>query len=178
MNYCSACGSDQLKEEIPAGDNRKRFCCKACGTIHYSNPKLVTGCLLTYEDKILLCERAIEPRKGFWTFPSGFMENGETAEEGAAREAYEEAYAEAKIDRLHLLYSLPHINQVYLIFAGELLNPDTVKAGEESLDVQLFSKDEIPYDRIAFTAVTKALELFFEDNQVGRPITHRSYYKK
>ena len=97
MNYCSACGSDQLKEEIPLGDNRKRFCCKACGTIHYSNPKLVTGCLLTYEDKILLCERAIEPRKGFWTFPSGFMENGETAEEGAAREAYEEAYAEAKI---------------------------------------------------------------------------------
>ena len=79
---------------------------------------------------------------------------------------------------MHLLYSLPHINQVYLIFAGELLNPDTVKAGEESLDVQLFSNDEIPYDRIAFTAVTKALELFFEDKQIGRTITHRSYYKK
>jgi ADP-ribose pyrophosphatase YjhB (NUDIX family) len=105
------------------------------------------------------------------------MENGETAEEGAVREAYEEAYAVAQLDRLHLLYSLPHINQVYLVFSGELLNPESIKAGEESLDVKLFTKETIPYDQIAFSAVTKALELFFEDLSLGRSVTHRSYFK-
>ena len=107
--------------EIPQGDNRERLVCPDCSYVAYENPKLVVGVVATWEDKILLCRRAIEPRCGFWTLPAGFLENGETPEEGAAREAWEEAYAELEIVDLLALYSLPHISQLQLFFGDRLI---------------------------------------------------------
>lgn len=172
MRFCSVCGSEDLSYIIPEGDDRERHYCNNCKTVHYVNPKVVTGCLLTSGDKILLCKRAIEPRKGFWTFPSGFMENGETAEQGALREAYEESFAQGEVSGMHLLYSLPHINQVYLIFLGTLKNPESIAPGTESLEVGLFTKSEIPYKEIAFSAVEVALDHYFQDQKLGRALTH------
>ena len=119
MNYCSHCGSDQIQLRIPDGDNRARFVCGNCETIHYSNPNIVAGCLPIWEGKVLLAKRAIEPRIGYWNVPSGYMENGETVEEGAAREVWEEAAAKVEITGMHTLYDIPHINQVYIHFLGK-----------------------------------------------------------
>lgn len=108
MKYCSHCGH-VVTERIPEGDNRPRFVCVRCEAIHYQNPKVVTGCLPYHADKVLLCKRAIAPRSGYWTLPAGFLENGETAAQGALRETVEEANAQAEIDDLYTLFSLPHI---------------------------------------------------------------------
>ena len=101
---------------IPEGDNRKRYCCQNCHTIHYQNPKMVVGCLPYFEDKILLCKRAIEPRYGYWNLPAGYLENGETLEGGALREAQEEAGIDIQIERLHCVYNIPRISQIYFFF--------------------------------------------------------------
>ncbi len=159
MNFCSHCGSNRLTYEIPAGDYRSRYCCQQCGTIHYQNPKLVVGCLPLYQDKILICKRAIEPRYGFWNLPAGFLENGETVEEGALRETWEEACAQVEITKLHCLYNLPHVNQVYLFFLSHLTSPKFA-CGSESLEVKLFSEDDIPWDKIAFSSNKFALEKY------------------
>lgn len=143
----------------PAGDDLARDVCDHCGFIHYSNPKIVVGArVLTSDDRILLCRRAINPRKGFWTLPAGFMENSETAEDGAAREAWEEARAKLKVGPLLAHYSLAHISQVQLFFKADLLNPDTIEAGPESLEVALFTKNDLPWDDLAFPTVYKILK--------------------
>ena len=143
-----------------------RAVCDACGTIHYQNPKMVVGCLATFEDRILICKRAIEPRYGLWTLPAGFMENNESASEGAAREALEEANARIEVSDLYTVYSIPHISQVYMMFRGRLLDPD-VSPGVESLEVKLATESEIPWDELAFAMVKRTLEHFVEDRRRG-----------
>lgn len=171
MKYCTQCGA-ALARRTPAGDTHARYVCDACHTIHYQNPKMVIGCIPEWEDRILLCRRAIEPRYGLWTLPAGFMELEETTAQAAAREALEEANASIEIGELYTLYSLPHINQVYLIYRGRLRNLD-YHPGEESLEVELFREEDVPWDRIAFPVVTYTLQHFFADRQAGRyPLHH------
>ncbi len=165
MNYCSDCGA-QLEVKIPEGDNRPRHVCASCSTVHYQNPKIVVGCIPEWEQRILLCRRAIEPRYGLWTVPAGFMENGETSQQGAARETLEEACARVEIEGLYTLFNLPHINQVYLLFRSRLLDLDFA-AGEESLEVRLFDAREIPWDHLAFAVIKESLKLYFADREKG-----------
>ena len=172
MRFCSQCAAP-VTRRIPAEDNRERFVCDECGTIHYQNPKNVTGCILEWEGRVLLCRRAIEPRLGFWTAPAGFMENGETLAQGAAREALEEAEARAEALNLLGVFNLPHISQVYVMFRG-LLGDGIARAGHESLEVRLFEEREIPWDELAFPVIHEALERFFEDRRLGRPRMHMS----
>ncbi len=166
MNYCSACGA-RLGVRVPDGDNRPRHVCGACGTIHYQNPKVVVGCIPEADGRILLCRRAIEPRHGLWTLPAGFMERGETAQEGAARETLEEAGARVEVLDLYTLFSLPHIDHVYLLFRSRLLDRD-FGPGAESLEVGLFGEAEVPWGQLAFAAVRETLKLYFADHRAGR----------
>lgn len=165
MNFCSHCGN-AVVSRIPAGDSRPRYVCDACGTIHYQNPRVVTGCLVTHGDRVLLAQRAIAPRNGFWTLPAGYLENGETAAAGAARETLEEACAEVQVIELYTMFSLPHINQIYCFFRAELPTP-AFAAGTESLDVQLLSEDEIPWEKLAFPVVADTLKFYFADRRSG-----------
>lgn len=166
MNYCPSCGS-AVDLRCPDGDDRPRHICVACGTIHYQNPKLVIGSIPEWEDKILLCRRAIEPRLGLWTLPGGFMENAETASGAAVRETLEEANARIVIGDLYSMYSLPHINQVHLLFRARLLDLD-FSPGKESLEVRLFAEHEIPWGEIAFRPVKYSLEHYFADRRKGQ----------
>src|SRR5207248_10248911 len=124
--------------------------CDACGLVHYQNPKIVVGCLPVHGERILICKRAIQPRYGLWTLPAGFMENNESAAEGAAREALEEANAKVEIDDLYTVYSIPNISQVYMMFRARLVDP-AVSPGAESLEVRLATVDEIPWNERAVT---------------------------
>lgn len=160
MNYCSECGQ-AVSRLVPPGDNRERFVCDACGIVHYQNPNNVAGAILTWQDRVLLCKRAIEPCYGLWTLPAGFMENNESVHQAAARESIEEANAQPGHLRLFGVFSLPYISQVYLMFVGQLLSEE-VSPGIESLDVELFTRNEIPWDEIAFPVVSHCLKLFFE----------------
>ncbi|WP_374466146.1 NUDIX domain-containing protein [Ferrovibrio sp.] len=146
----------RFSQRMPEGDNRDRMVCDDCGWVHYVNPKVVVGAVIGHDGKILLCRRAIEPRKGFWTIPAGYMEERETSEAGAAREAREEACAEIAIDALLAVYNIPRISQVQLIYRATLASPD-FSAGPESLEVQLFGWDEIPWNDLAFPSVHWAL---------------------
>ncbi len=145
----------------PAGDERDRMVCDDCGFIHYVNPKIIVGAVCTWEDKFLLCKRAIEPRLGYWTIPAGFMEENETTAQGAAREALEEAEAEIEIDGLLAIYDIPRISQVQMIFRARLKTPD-FGVGVESAEVALFTWDEIPWQDLAFPTVHWALDNFRE----------------
>jgi ADP-ribose pyrophosphatase YjhB (NUDIX family) len=147
--------------EIPEGDDRERRVCADCGFIDYENPKIVVGSVASWEDRILLCRRAIHPRKGYWTLPAGYMEINESAAEGAAREAWEEAFARLEIETVLAVYSIPRISQVQVIFRAQLITPD-VAAGPESAEVGLFRWNEIPWDDIAFPSVRWALNHFNE----------------
>lgn len=149
----------RFEKRYPEGDNRERLICGDCGWIHYTNPKVIVGSVVSWEDRILLCKRAIEPRVGYWTMPAGFMEDGETAEEGAAREAVEEANAQIEVDSLLAVYSVPRISQVHLIYRARLTDPD-VSPGPESTDVRLVTWDEIPWNDLAFPTVYWALDHF------------------
>jgi len=167
INYCSRCGGSILLQ-IPVGDNRLRHVCESCGEIHYQNPKIVSGCIPVWQDRILLCKRAIEPRKGFWTLPAGFLENGETVEQGAIRETREEACADITDRHLYGIYNLPHINQVYMMFRGNLVSEDGFGVGEESLDVRLFDETEIPWQDIAFKVIHLTLRRYLEEKKTGQ----------
>jgi ADP-ribose pyrophosphatase YjhB (NUDIX family) len=134
--------------------------------VHYQNPKIVVGCIPVWEHQILLCRRAIEPRCGLWTVPAGFMENGETSQQGAARETLEEACARVEIEGLYTLFNLPHINQVYLLFRSRLLDLDFA-AGEESLEVRLFDVRDIPWNSLAFPVIRESLKLYCADREKG-----------
>jgi ADP-ribose pyrophosphatase YjhB (NUDIX family) len=165
LKFCSEC-SQSVALTIPEGDNRERFVCVSCETIHYQNPKIVAGCLLVWEEKVLLCKRAIEPRYGYWTLPAGFMENGESTMEGAAREAVEEANAYSDNLRLFGIFNLPRISQVYIMFRGTLKD-GICSVGEESLEVGLFRKDDIPWDDLAFPIVSAGLTRHYESLKSG-----------
>ena len=161
MKYCTQCGS-KLTYRIPEGDDRLRFICDTCQTIHYQNPKLVVGCIPMWEDRILLCRRSIEPRYGKWTIPAGYFEQGETVEAGAKRELHEEAGATVEFLEPYALYNLPFISQVYLIFRGTLQDKN-FRSGYESLETLLFKEHEIPWDDLAFTVIKEVLRRYYKD---------------
>lgn len=161
MEFCSKCG-ERVIYRVPEGDNRDRAVCGSCEHIHYENPRIIAGCIPYWEDQVLLCRRAIEPRYGLWTLPAGFMEKLESLEEGALRETREEAYADVELGRLFVVYSIVHISQVQLFFLAKLQSPDSFRPGIETLETRLFGVNEIPWDEIAFTAVKFALEKFVE----------------
>jgi ADP-ribose pyrophosphatase YjhB (NUDIX family) len=165
MKFCSEC-AHPVALAIPEGDNRPRYVCPQCHAIHYQNPKLVIGTLPVWEQggklQVLLCKRAIEPRYGYWTLPAGFMENEETTEQAALRETEEEAGADVELGQLFTLLNVAHVHQVHLFYLARLRNLNFAP-GEESLEVGLFTQDEIPWDDLAFPTVRNTLELFFED---------------
>lgn len=165
MKYCSQCASP-VTLRVPPDDNRERFVCDNCHFIHYDNPRVIVGVLPTWGDEVLLCKRAIEPRKGYWTIPAGFLENGETAAEGAARETWEEAQAKVGPSELYCLFDLPYIHQIYMFFKAELTEP-SFGAGPESLEVELFKEADIPWEDLAFPVVTSTLQYYFKDRVEG-----------
>ena len=164
--FCQQCGSAQVELRIPHGDDRERHVCPDCGHIHYLNPKIVVGTIPVRGDQVLLCRRAIEPRYGMWTLPAGFMEEGETLEEGAARETLEEARARVTIEQMYVTLSLPEISQVYVLFRARLDNLDFAP-GAESLEVKLFDEADIPWDQLAFRTIGAALKHFYSDRTTG-----------
>ena len=162
MKFCSNCGSSQITHTIPDGDNRLRYVCTACGTVHYQNPKIVVGCLVIHENKLMLCRRQIEPRAGKWNLPAGFMENNETVMDGAMREVREEANAEVEILQLHTVYSVLHAHQVYMLFLAKLKG-DTFSAGDETSEVRFFALDEIPFDELAFNSNVFSIRRYLDN---------------
>jgi ADP-ribose pyrophosphatase YjhB (NUDIX family) len=152
---------DHFEKRIPDGDNRERLVCARCEFVHYQNPKIVAGSVCTWKGKILMAKRAIEPRKGFWTLPAGYMELGETTEQAAQREAREEACATIEIDRLLAMYSMARIGQVQIMYRARLVGAD-VAPGPESEAVALFDFADIPWEELAFPSVVWALAHFHD----------------
>lgn len=165
INYCCTCAAP-VALRVPAGDTLPRHVCDACGAIHYRNPRLVVGTLPVWEDRVLLCRRAIEPRRGCWTLPAGFMENRESVAEAAERETREEACARIDLDDLYTMISVPHISQVHVIYRARLRDLDFAP-GDESLEVALFSEADIPWEEIAFRTVAMTLRHYFADRAAG-----------
>lgn len=166
MKYCPECGAP-VELRLPQDDHRERHVCTVCNTIHYHNPKLIVGAIPEWEDgRILLCRRAIEPRHGLWTLPAGFMENGETTAEAAARETLEEANARVQIGELYSMYNLSYISQVQLLYRAKLLDLDFFP-GVESLEVKLFDEASVPWDLLAFRPVRNTLQNYFNDRKLG-----------
>jgi ADP-ribose pyrophosphatase YjhB (NUDIX family) len=171
IHYCPQCGKP-VSARVPAGDNRPRAVCDACGYIHYENPKLVVGCIAEWQGRVLLCRRAIEPRAGLWTLPAGFMENEESTLTAAKRETEEEACASPHIADLFALVDIPQISQVHLFYRGVLENGQHTP-GEESLETALFSEAEIPWEALAFRSVSFCLQHYFDDRRRGVFGMHR-----
>jgi ADP-ribose/FAD diphosphatase len=172
MKFCNQCGAT-VERQIPLGDDRERWVCSKCGAIHYENPRMVVGCIIEEQGKILLCRRAIEPRYGYWTLPAGFLELGESTIQGAARETFEEAGASVQVTAPYAHFDIPHIGQAYMFYRARMLTPEFA-AGDESLEVKLLPASEIPWDGLAFQAVRVALELYMEDSKKGRFRLHHA----
>jgi ADP-ribose pyrophosphatase YjhB (NUDIX family) len=170
MKYCSQCGAP-VGLRTPPGDHLPRYVCDACGTIHYQNPRLVVGCVPELDGRILLCRRAIEPRRGYWTVPAGFMENGETLQQAAARESLEEALAQVEIGSLLAVVHVLHAAQVHVFFRATLRSA-TYGVGEESLEATLLAPADIPWAEIAFPSTEFALRRYLEDRAAGRDSHH------
>jgi ADP-ribose pyrophosphatase YjhB (NUDIX family) len=149
--------SPRFTRRTPSGEDRARLVCDHCAFVRYENPHIVVGSVVTAEDgRILMCRRAIEPRHGFWTLPAGYLELEESPEEGAMREAWEEARARIRIDRLLATYTIRHLSQIQLMYAATLVDP-AIEPGPESLECALYDWDDIPWDAIAFPSVRWAL---------------------
>ena len=166
IQHCRACGG-VARYQTPADDNRERATCTVCGLVHYENPLNVVGTLPVWKDKVLLCRRAIEPRRGLWTLPAGFMELGETTEEGALRETVEESGARVELDGLFTLFNVARVGQVHLFYRARMLDA-SLAPGVESLEAALFDEAAVPWDEIAFRTTRRTLELYFEDRRAGR----------
>ena len=164
MKFCSKCGSSNIEFKVPPDDNLRRYCCNDCNSIFYSNPNIVVGSLCTFEDKILLCKRNIQPRLGMWTLPAGFFENSETLKDGAIRETFEETGADIKNLQPYSLFSLTHISQVHFFYLADLVELNYGPTAESS-EVELFTEEDIPWDEIAFPTVYKTLKYFLEDRK-------------
>ena len=176
MKYCSDCGAP-VSMRVPEGDLLPRFVCDSCGIVHYQNPKIVVGCVPDYEGRIVICKRAIEPRVGYWTVPAGFLENGETLQQGAAREAHEEALAKVEILSLLTVVHVMPAHQVHVFFRARLLDPE-IGAGPESLDVRLVTADELPWADIAFPSTDYTLRRFLEDRAAGVDKHHFTQFNR
>lgn len=170
MKFCPDCGHPVVAK-IPEGDHLPRFVCESCTTIHYQNPRIIAGCIPEWQGKILLCRRAIEPRRGFWTVPAGFMENGEAVQDAAAREAQEEALADVEIGSLVSIINVIRAHQVHIIFRARLLDTN-FGVGPESLEVALYEEADIPWPEIAFLSVEFALRRYLDDRRTHREVTH------
>jgi ADP-ribose pyrophosphatase YjhB (NUDIX family) len=170
MKFCPDCGSP-TEIRTPEGDSRLRAVCTACGVVHYVNPKMVLGTIPVWENSVLLCRRAIEPRLGLWTLPAGFMEVGESTADGAMRETMEEAGARVELGPLFSVLDIPHVDQVHMFYLAKLQDLDFA-AGPESLEVRLFTEDEIPWNAIAFRTITATLKYFFHDRRSGHMGLH------
>ncbi len=170
IKHCRACGGAVLYR-TPADDNRDRAVCTACETIHYENPVNVVGTLPVFEDRVLLCRRNIEPRHGLWTLPAGFMELGETTEQGAVRETIEEAGARIEMQGLFSILNVVRVGQVHLFYRARMLD-DHLDPGPETIEARLFAEAEVPWEEIAFRTTKKTLEHFFEDRAAGAFLTH------
>jgi len=166
IKHCRACGSP-AQYVTPADDNRERATCTVCATVHYENPLNVVGTLPVWNDKVLLCRRNIEPRHGFWTLPAGFMELGETTEQGAIRETEEEAGARVELQGLYTLLNVARVGQLHLFYRARLLDTDFAP-GPETIEAQLFAEAEIPWDELAFRTVRETLKCYFEDRRQGQ----------
>jgi ADP-ribose pyrophosphatase YjhB (NUDIX family) len=165
MKFCSSCGQP-VSLRTPDGDHLARYVCDACGVVHYQNPKLVVGAVVEHDGRILLCRRAIEPRAGYWTIPAGFMENGETTQDGARRETVEESLAEVEIGSLLAVVHVLHADQVHVMFRATMREP-SFGPTPESLEVRLYEESGIPWDEIAFRSVDFALRRYFDDRRRG-----------
>jgi ADP-ribose pyrophosphatase YjhB (NUDIX family) len=170
MNFCPSCAAP-VELRVPEGDHLPRSVCTRCGTIHYRNPKLVTGCVPEFDGRILICRRAIEPRRGYWTIPAGFMEVGETLQEAAARECREEALACVEIGSLCAIVHVLHAEQVHVMFRATLAEA-SFGIGAESLEVELCGERELPWADLAFKSVEFTLRRYFEDRAAGRSGLH------
>jgi ADP-ribose pyrophosphatase YjhB (NUDIX family) len=168
--FCCYCGQGTVLA-IPEDDTRERRVCPACGAVHYENPKVVVGCVPEHQGRILICRRAIEPRRGYWTVPAGFLENGETLEAGAARESWEEALATVEIGSLLAVVNIPEASQVHVFFRAKLASPG-YGAGIESLEAMLVDARDIPWDDIAFPSTRYALRRYLADRETGAQATH------
>ncbi|MCK5769430.1 NUDIX hydrolase [Algiphilus sp.] len=165
MKYCSECASE-LVVEIPEGDHLPRSVCKQCGAIHYRNPRVIVGAICEYEGRLLLCRRDIEPRHGFWTFPAGFLEMGETTAEGAARETLEESGADVEIEDLCAIINVPYIAQVYLSYRARMRGPRHHPTPESS-ETCLVAPEDIPWDELAFPTIWHSLRFWMADREAG-----------
>jgi ADP-ribose pyrophosphatase YjhB (NUDIX family) len=170
MNFCPACGAP-IAVRVPEGDHLPRSVCTACGTVHYRNPKIIAGCVPEHEGRILVCRRAIEPRRGFWTIPAGFMEVGETLQQAAARESQEEALARVEVGSPCAIVHVLHAEQVHVMFRARLAAPD-FGVGPESLETVLCEESDIPWPELAFRSVEYCLRRYFEDRAAGRDGLH------
>ena len=163
--FCPQC-SATLHQGRPDGDTHERLLCGACGYIHYVNPKIIAGCIIERDGKYLLCQRAIPPRPGTWTLPAGFMEAGETTEQAALREVWEETGVRADIVSPYSIFSVPKISEVYIIFRAVAVEI-TGQYGPETLDCRFFAPDEEPWDEIYYPAIRQILERYIEERQAG-----------
>lgn len=176
ISFCPACGGP-TEHRIPNREEKPRAICTVCGLVHYQNPKMVVGCLVTHEDKVLLCKRSIEPSYGLWTIPAGYMELGESAVEGAVRETWEEANAEVDVQAPFAQLDIPRIGQSYILFRAKLRTPH-FSPGIESLECALFNIDAIPFNQIAFSSISVALKLYVEDFKMGTMKVHHGVIDK
>jgi ADP-ribose pyrophosphatase YjhB (NUDIX family) len=166
IRHCKFCGTAVVYRLPDDGDQRQRAVCPACHTVHYENPLNVVGTLPYLDARVLLCKRNIEPRKGFWTLPAGFMELNETTAQGAARETDEEAGAKIEMGPLFSLISVPRVGQVHLFYLAKL-NSEQFFPGHETMEAKMFTEAEVPWDDIAFRTVRITLERYFADRKQG-----------
>ena len=165
MNFCPNCGA-KIVIRVPDGDTLPRHVCSSCGAIHYRNPLMVIGSIPEWDDQVLLCRRAIEPRHGFWTLPAGFMELGETVAQAAIRETLEEANARVELGGVFTMLSVPHVNQVHIFYRARLLDLD-FGPGSESLEVALFREQDVPWRELAFRTISATLKHYYADRRQG-----------
>jgi ADP-ribose pyrophosphatase YjhB (NUDIX family) len=170
IKHCRACGSP-VDYQQPPDDNRDRAMCPACGEIHYENPLNVVGTVPAWGDQVLLCLRNIEPRRGFWTLPAGFMELGESTAEGALRETEEEAGARVELQGLFTVLNVVRVGQVHLYYRARMLDT-RLAPGPETIEARLFTEAEIPWENLAFRTVRKTLEHYFADQRAGQFAVH------
>jgi ADP-ribose pyrophosphatase YjhB (NUDIX family) len=172
IKFCRACGTP-VAYVVPADDNRERAVCPACATIHYENPLNVVGTVPVWGEQVLLCKRAIEPRRGFWTLPAGFLELGETTAQGAVRETIEEAGAQIDLGPLFSVLDVARVGQVHLFYLATMSSA-ALDPGSETLEARLFREDEVPWEQIAFRTVRETLRCFFDDRRRGQFGVHRA----